>query len=318
MRSERKSTSRRGFMRNSLFGAAALACASAVELPAGQAKSRPLRLGGPTFEKYTDPEGWVQAVKKLGYSAAYCPVGAEAADDVVKAYALAAEKAGIIIAEVGVWNNPISADEKARQAALEKCRKQLTLADRIGARCCVNISGSRGELWDGPSPHNLTGETFDMIVETTRAIIDAVKPTRTYFTLETMPWAYPDSPDSYLDLLKAIDRKRFAVHLDPVNLVCSPQRYYGSGKLIRECFEKLGPYIKSCHAKDILLQTKLTTHLDEIRPGLGGLDYAAFLKELSKMPDTPLMLEHLKGAEEYQLAADHVRSVAKSIGLSFG
>jgi len=317
MTSERKSTSRRDFMKTSLLGAAALAYASAVELPAGQAKSRPLRLGGPTFEKYTDPEGWVQAVKKLGYSAAYCPVGAEAADDVVEAYAAAAQKADIVIAEVGVWNNPISADEKARQAALEKCRKQLALADRIGARCCVNISGSRGELWDGPSPQNLTDETFNMIVETTRAIIDAVKPTRTYFTLETMPWAYPDSPDSYLDLLKAIDRKRFAVHLDPVNLVCSPQRYYGSGKLIRECFEKLGPYIKSCHAKDILLQTKLTTHLDEIRPGLGGLDYAAFLKELSKIPDTPLMLEHLKGAEEYQLAADYVRGVAKSIGLSF-
>jgi len=304
-------------MRNSLLGAAGLVCASAVELLAAQAKSRPLRLGGPTFEKYTDPEGWVQAVKKLGYSAAYCPVGAEASDDVVKAYIVAAEKADIIIAEVGVWNNPLSVDEKERQAALEKCRKQLTLADRIGARCCVNISGSRGELWDGPSPQNFTNETFDMIVETTRAIIDAVKPTRTYFTLEMMPWAYPDSPDSYLDLIKAIDRKRFAVHLDPVNLVCSPQRYYGSGKLIRECFEKLGPYIKSCHAKDILLQTKLTTHLDEIRPGLGGLDYAAFLKELSKIPDTPLMLEHLKGAEEYQLAAGYVRGVAKSVGLSF-
>lgn len=317
MKSEKRSTSRRDFMKSSLLGAAGLIYASAAELPAAQANSRPLRLGGPTFEKYTDPEAWVKAVKKLGYSAAYCPVGAEAADDVVKAYELAAQKAGIIIAEVGVWNNPISSDEKARQAALEKCRKQLNLADRIGARCCVNISGSRGEIWDGPSPQNFTDETFNMIVETTRAIIDAVKPTRTYFTLETMPWAYPDSPDSYLTLLKAIDRKRFAAHMDPVNLVCSPQRYYGSGKLIRECFEKLGPYIKSCHAKDILLQTRLTTHLDEIRPGLGGLDYATFLKELSKIPDTPLMLEHLKGAEEYQLAADYVRGVAKSVGLSF-
>ncbi|MHC4682667.1 MAG: sugar phosphate isomerase/epimerase family protein [Planctomycetota bacterium] len=221
----------------------------------------------------------------------------------------------IIIAEVGAWSNPISPDEKTRRAALEKCRRQLALADRIGARCCVNISGSRGERWDGPSPKNFTDETFDIIVATTRAIIDEVKPTRTYFTLETMPWAYPDSADSYVALLKAIDRKRFAVHLDPVNLVCSPQR---SGALIRECFEKLGPYIKSCHAKDILLQTKLTTHLDEIRPGLGGLDYAVFLTELSKLPDTPLMLEHLKGAEEYRLAADYVRGVAKKVGLSFG
>jgi len=313
-----KSVSRRDFMRKSLAGAALLASTSAIELPAAQKKAALLRLGGPTFEKYDNPDSWIQALKKLGYRAAYCPVGAEEKDDVVRAYAAAAKKADIIIAEVGAWSNPISPDEKTRREALAKCRRQLALADRIGANCCVNISGSRDERWDGPSAENLTEETFDMIVEITRAIIDDVKPNRTYFALETMPWAYPDSPDSYLRLLKAIDRKRFAVHLDPVNLICSPQRYFNNGELIRECFRKLGAYIKSCHAKDILLQKKLTTHLDEIRPGLGGLDYDAFLKELSKIPDTPLMLEHLPNAKEYELAADHIRGVAKRIGLSFG
>jgi sugar phosphate isomerase/epimerase len=329
-----KSISRRDLIKKSFAGVTTLAWASAADLATAQTKTSPIRLGGPTFEKYEDPDGWVRVLKKLGYSAAYCPVGAKAEDNVVNAYARAAKEANIIIAEVGAWSNPISLDEKTRKAAQEKCRRQLALADRIGAKCCVNISGSRGERWDGPSRLNFAEETFDIIVETTRAIIDDVKPTRTYFTLETMPWAYPDSPDSYLRLLKAIDRKRFAVHLDPVNLVCSPQRYFRNldpvnlvcspqryfrnGELIRECFEKLGPHIKSCHAKDILLQPKLMTHLDEVRPGLGGLDYATFLKELSKIPDTPLMLEHLPNAEEYRLAAEHVRSVAESEGLSLG
>jgi sugar phosphate isomerase/epimerase len=303
-------------MKQSLAAATVLASTSAVKAVTKVEKT-PIRLGGPVFEKYKDPAGWIAALKKLGYSAAYCPVGADASDDVVKAYERAAKEANIIISEVGAWSNPISPDEKTRKEALEKCRQQLHLADRIGARCCVNIAGSRGELWDGPSEKNFTDETFDMIVETTRGIIDDVKPTRTYFTLETMPWAYPDSPDSYLRLFKAIDRERFAVHLDPVNLVCSPQRYYGNGNLIRECFAKLGPYIKSCHGKDILLQLKLTTHLDEVRPGLGGLDYATFLKELSKRPDVPLMLEHLPNAEEYRLAAEYVRSVGEKTGVSF-
>jgi sugar phosphate isomerase/epimerase len=289
-----------------------------VSRTVSQTRDPALRLGGPTFEKYDGPDEWVDVVKKLGYRAAYCPVNAKTSDDVVKAYESAAKKADIIIAEVGAWSNPISPDDKTRRQAQEKCRTQLALADRIGANCCVNISGSRGKEWAGHSPDNFTDETFDMIVETTRAIIDDVKPTRTYFTLETMPWAYPDSADSYVALFKAIDRKRFAAHLDPVNIVCSPQRYYSTGKLIRECFAKLGPHIKSCHAKDILLSQRLTTHLDEVRPGLGGLDYEVFLKELSKMPDTPLMIEHLKDAEEYRLAAEHIRGVAKRIGLSFG
>jgi sugar phosphate isomerase/epimerase len=318
MTNNKKSISRRELIKESFVGVTTLAWASAADLATARTKTSPIRLGGPTFEKYEDPDGWARILKKLGYSAAYCPVGAEADDNVINAYARAAKEANIIIAEVGAWSNPISPDEEIRKAAQEKCRRQLALADRIGAKCCVNISGSRGELWDGPSRLNFTEETFDIIVETTRAIIDDVKPTRTYFTLETMPWAYPDSPDSYLRLLKAIDRKRFAVHLDPVNLVCSPQRYFRNGELIRECFEKLGPHIKSCHAKDILLQPKLMTHLDEVRPGLGGLDYATFLKELSKTPDVPLMLEHLPNAEEYRLAAEHIRSVAESEGLSIG
>jgi len=309
------SISRRNLLKRSL--GVAVVASMAGSGSAAAAQGGPLRLGGPVFEKYQDPQGWISALKKLGYWAAYCPVGPDAGDDVVRAYEEAAGKAGIIIAEVGAWSNPISPDEATRKAAQEKCRTHLALADRIGARCCVNIAGSRSEKWDGPDAANFTKQTFDMIVEITRAIIDAVKPTRTYFTLEMMPWAYPDSPDSYVQLLKAIDRKQFAVHLDPVNIVCSPQRYYGNGPLIRECFEKLGPHIRSCHAKDIILHPQLTTHLDETRPGTGGLDYATFLRELHKLPGTPLMLEHLSKAEEYVQAAEYIRSVAKTVGLAF-
>lgn len=278
----------------------------------------PIRLGGPVFEPYDSPKQWVQIMQSLGYSAAYCPVKAQDSDEKVQAYAKAAKKANIVIAEVGAWSNPLSTDETARNKALAKCRRQLELADRIGARCCVNISGSRGPEWAGPHKDNLTQETFDMIVEVTRTIIDVVQPTRTYFTLEAMPWAYPDSADAYLRLLKAIDRKRFAVHLDPMNLITSSQIYYRSGAMIRECFRKLGPHIRSCHAKDIQINPKIyTPQLSEVRPGLGEMDYKAFLTELSRIGDIPLMMEHLPNNEEYQLAAKHIRKVGGSLGLSF-
>jgi sugar phosphate isomerase/epimerase len=128
---------------------------------------------------------------------------------------------------------------------------------------------------------------------------------------------YPDSPDSYLALIKAIDRKAFAVHLDPVNMICSPQRYFANGAFIQECFDKLGAYIRSCHAKDIILRDTLTTHLDEARPGLGRLDYAAFLRCASQLdPDLPVMLEHLPSAEEYTQAAAYVRKSALQAGVS--
>lgn len=272
-----------------------------------------IRLGGPVFSKYSDPEEWVAALRELGYRAAYCPVGLEAKPEEISRYRKAAKKADIVIAEVGAWSNPIDPDKVKREAAIEKCIKSLQLADEIGANCCVNISGSRNpENWAGPHKDNLTDETFDMIVETTRKIIDAVKPTNTFFALETMPWAYPDSVDSYLKLLKAIDRHRFAVHLDPVNLVVSPQVYFRNGEMIGDAFKKLGKYIKSCHAKDILLrENELTPHLPEVRAGLGNLDYKIFLECLAENGDISLMLEHLDSAAEYALAAEHIRNVGK-------
>jgi sugar phosphate isomerase/epimerase len=235
----------------------------------------------------------------------------------VDAYARAARKAGLLIAEVGAWSNPMSPDPAQRQSAIDNCRAKLALAERVGARCCVNIAGSLGHRWDGPCPLDLTDEAFEQIVQTTREIIDAVKPSRTWYTLETMPWAYPDSADAYLRLLGAIDRKRMAVHLDPVNLVNCPSRYFRTDLLLREAFAKLGPHIRSCHGKDILLRPNLTVHLDEVAPGFGALDYTVFLQELSRLEnDTPLILEHLK-EEEYAPAAQHVRQVAAKCGLAF-
>ena len=276
-----------------------------------------MRLGGPVFQKVADPDAWASAVRAKGYRAAYCPLPPEADDVTVAAFAEAARQADIVLAEVGAWSNPLGPDDAQRKAALAKCVAGLSLADRVGARCCVNIAGSRGAKWDGPCELDLREETFDRIVAVVRQIIDAVRPSRAFYTLETMPWMYPDSADSYLRLLKAVDRKAFAVHLDVVNLVCSPQRYFASAELIRECFAKLGPHIRSCHAKDILLRDNLTVHLDEVRPGLGGLDYRAFLREMARLDaDVPLMLEHLKDESEYDAAAAHIRRVANEEGIA--
>ena len=115
-----------------------------------------MRLGGPVFEKAGDPETWAIAVRRLGYSAAYCPVGADADDATVRAYAAAAAAAGIVIAEVGAWSNPLEPDaplpswqaQSVGRAGgpIAYCQEQLRLAERIGARCCVNIAGSRDTL----------------------------------------------------------------------------------------------------------------------------------------------------------------------------
>jgi len=276
-----------------------------------------MRLSGPIFEKTSDPESWIAAVRRAGYAAAEVPLPSTSDDVTVNAYLAAAARADILVGEVGAWSNPIDPDPAKAREAMAKCQAQLNWAERIGARSCVNIAGSRHPAkWDGPHAENFSSDTFDLIVQTTRAIIDAVKPKRTFYTLETMPWIFPSSPDEYLDLIQAIDRPGFAAHLDPVNMINCPARAYRTGDFIRECFAKLGPWIKSCHAKDIILRENLTVHLDECRPGTGMLDYGTFLRELSRLhPDTVLALEHLP-EEEYPAAAQFIRDVQKQNHLN--
>lgn len=267
---------------------------------------------------YNTPEDWISRLQELDYSAAYCPVQSSASSADIASYREAARKADFVIAEVGAWSNPISPVDEVRSEGIGKCIQSLQLADEIGAACCVNISGSRNpEKWAGPHKDNLTDDTFNLVVETTRKIIDAVKPTSTFFTLEAMPWSFPHSADAYLRLIKAIDRERFAVHLDPVNLVVSPEVYFNNGAMIRDCFTKLGPHIKSCHAKDIILDEEIyTPNLNEVRPGLGQLNYGVFLQELEKLHNVPLMMEHLQTMEAYDQAATYIRSVAKSHNIA--
>ncbi len=276
-----------------------------------------MRLGAPLFTQFQDPQGWIDALKAKGYRAAYCPLKPDADHSTIRAYRSAAAANDIVIAEVGAWSNPLSPDPATARIALEKIKSSLHLADQIGARCCVNIAGSRGERWAGPSALDLLDETFDMIVQLIRSILDDVQPTETYFTLEAMPAMYPDSAESYLQLIAAIDRPHFAVHFDPANLVNCPQRYYNTGDLIRDFVKKLGPHIRSCHVKDVRMGDNVLVHIDEVRPGLGTMDHAALLQALQPLdPDLPIMLEHLPTENEYDLAAEHLRAIAKEVGLA--
>jgi sugar phosphate isomerase/epimerase len=276
-----------------------------------------MRLGSPLDRTWDSPEGWVATLRDRGFRAAYWPLEDDAGAADVRAYADAAQAADVVIAEIGAWQtNPISPDDATRASALEYAKARLQLADDVGARCCVNVAGSRGDAWDAPHPDNFSADTFALIVDTVREIVDAVAPRRAAYTLETMPFMPPDSADGYLELMRAIDRPGFGVHLDPANLVTSPRAYFDNAALLRECFAKLGAHIRVVHARDVTLGDELTVRISEVRPGLGALDYRVLLTEMAKLDaDTPILVEHLTSAAEYEAAVAHIRGVAASLGL---
>jgi sugar phosphate isomerase/epimerase len=281
--------------------------------------ARKIRLGGPIFLKSDDPVELAREHRRLGYSAAYCPNVKLAETAKVRAIEKAYAAEDVVIAEVGAWVNMLDSDPEKRKANMQYVMERMALADEVGARCCVDIAGSYNpKVWYGPHPDNLSQRFFDATVENARRIIDQVKPKRTKFALEMMGWAIPDSVDSYLKLLKAVDRPAFAVHIDVCNLVNSPERFYNNAAVTRECFEKLGRWIVSCHAKDLEWKVEMNVHFVEVIPGRGEIDYAPYLKGLAALGhDAPLMLEHLKTAEEYEEGKKYILEQGRKVGVTF-
>lgn len=272
-----------------------------------------IRLGGPVSVESDDPDELAEAHLKAGYHAAYAPK--VKLDDrnrlqaIVKAFA----SRDIVIAEVGAWVNMLDPDTEKRSQNLAYVTERLALADELNARCCVAIAGSfNADVWYGPHPQNLSRQFFDQTVENVRKLIDTVKPKRTKFTLEMMGWALPTNPDEYLDLMKAIDRPEFGVHVDICNMINSARNIYQNATLIRECFSKLARWVASCHAKDVAWEPALQIHFKEVIPGRGLVDYSTYLNQLSRhAPEAPLMLEHLGSDQEYTEAARYIRAVAR-------
>jgi len=275
-----------------------------------------MRLGAELDGTFDDPDRWIAALRERGYDAAIFPLDGDPPLDLARALAEAARRADVLIAEVGAWSNPLHPDPDVRREKIELCRRRLALADEIGARCCVNVAGSRGEDWLWAHPLNYAEHTFDLVVESLRSIVDAVKPRRTFYTVETMPWMVPDSPQAYLKLLEAVDRPAVAVHLDVANMMNCPSRYLANADFIRECFDLLAPRIKSCHAKDVILERELTVMLREVPPGKGGLDYRTYLRCLDRLgPDAPLLIEEF-GDAAHRRSAEYLRALAAEVGVA--
>lgn len=316
---------RRAFLRESFTVASTAVLLGPNLMLAGQTrkgedKPQPLRLGGPAFAQTKDPEELALAHRKLGYRAAYCPSVPLTDTDRIRAFAIAFARNDVVIAEVGRWVNLLETDSDKRRKNLQTVIDGLALAEEIGALCCVDIAGSFSPTsWFGPNPDNLSKKHFDASIENARKIIDAVKPRRARFCYEMMGWAWPDSPDHCVKLIKAVDRKAFGAHLDPCNLINSPDRFYHNTALLNECFDKLGRWIVSCHAKDLTWDVEMNIHFREVGPGKGALDYTTYLRRLSRLPQNPpLMLEHLATAEDYTAAREYLFETGRRAGLSFG
>jgi len=283
-----------------------------------------VRLGA-TIDDYlasTDPADFVAECKRKGYRASAMPLSALDQANLVHEIAKAFRAADIRLAEITAWVNPLHHEPAQRKKNLETIKRNLALADEVGAVCCATVVGSycdkdQKDQHAGHHPDNFTQRAFDDVVAWIRDVLDQVRPTRTKLTLEICPWTLLDSPEIYVDLIRSVDRDGLAVHLDPANLVTHPRAYFGTTKMINHCFDLLGQYVCSCHAKDVrwTLDAR-TVGIEEVVPGRGILDYATFLRRAEQVsPDVPLIIEHIETEANFDEAASYIRRVGSKVGI---
>lgn len=266
-------------------------------------------LGLSSSLKHSSPKEWAETHKALGLKSVVFPVDCNAGEKLIEAYKEEAEKHDLLIAEVGIWRNTLAANMAEREKWIDYAIRQLKMADKIGAACCVNVVGTPyGPRWDGGYRQNFSEELWQLAVKMVQRIIDEAKPVRTKFSIESMPWMIPSSPDEYLRLIKDVNRKEFGAHLDVVNMITSPERYFFNDKFLEECFSKLKGKICSCHLKDIRLKEEYTFQLEECACGQGTLDLELFAKlATAENAQMPMIIEHLSTDEEYLASLKYVQ-----------
>lgn len=258
---------------------------------------------------HTTPQEWAAKHKSLGLECVNFPVDYLSGEDTYMAYKQAADDARLVIAEVGIWRNTLATDLAERAKWIDYAIGQLRMADEIGARCCVNVVGTPyGPRWDGGYRENFSRDLWHQAVLMIRQIIDTAKPKNTKFTIESMPWMIPSTPDEYVRLIEDVDRPEFGAHLDVVNMITSPEKYFFNERFLDECFKKLGDSICSCHLKDIRLKEEYTFQLEECACGDGTLDIEHYVRLAdNERKDMPMIIEHLDTDEQYAASVAYVR-----------
>ena len=270
-----------------------------------------MRLGVSTAFYTNSAKEWIDEHIKLGCKSVVFPLNADDDESKIDEFVKIAKENDIVIAEVGVWKNTLSADKDERNKMIDYAIRQLLLAEKINARCCVNVVGTpHGPRWDGGYAKNFDNETRKEIIKMIQTIIDEVNPKNTKYSIEPMPWMVPTSPDDYLRLLDEVGRDGFSCHLDVINMVTSPERYFYLDEFLDECFTKLKGKICSCHLKDILLLEDFTFQLRECACGEGILNIPKYLSlATNEDKDMPMIIEHLNNDDDYRRSFEYVSSI---------
>ena len=114
---------------------------------------------------------------------------------------------------------------------------------------------------------------------------------------------------SYLKLRKDIVRPTFGVNIAVCIAVNSPALSHNNAAITDDLYNSPRRWVVSCHAKGFAWLPEMNVHYIKLISGRGEIDDQPYLRAIRRYaPQAPLMLEHLKTAEECLEGATYIRN----------
>ena len=198
-------------------------------------------------------------------------------------------------------SNPILVgDDPARRAAdLERLTQAFRVARLLGSPMVLTGCGSYHPTHHyGPHPRNHTPEARDRTIEFLRLAASRAEDHGVVLALECHMLTALDTPAHIREVVDAVGSPSVKVNFDPVNLLSGVDAVFDSGAEMEAMLAELGPrYHWTAHAKDVLIEPRLSLHLEETVCGDGLLEWPAYLRCAERLgsPDQPavVLVEHM-------------------------
>ena len=210
----------------------------------------------------------------------------------------------------------IAADESERRQAARVLAEACRAAGALGAQAVLTGCGSadpRGAYV--AHPYNWSQQAFDQLVQSLREVAVAAEANGVQIALEPHQLTTLSGPRRTRELIEATGSAAVRLNLDIVNWV-TLETYFDTPRLITEAIAEIGAVTISAHLKDVVLEPRLVTHIDERLPGEGTLDWVVWLRALDQLlpEDGYALLDHAS-IDKAPAAFGYIRRIAAEAGV---
>lgn len=268
-------------------------------------------VSGPVFPARIDEltEQHAVNVKQMGFSGCFTRFDMddpfETSDASIKRARQILDDQGLeMVQAIGHRPPLISPDESIRKEGIRVLQAALRIAGGLRAQSCHTGPGSmaqagltrsdwvRSGAWN-PHPRNWDADCKERLIASLRECAKAAEDSGTHIGLEGHVLVTLSSAETMREVIDAVGSPAVGCDLDPVNWL-RLETVYESGRAIEHMIEVLGPRrILNAHSKDVTVQNRLVTHLDECTTGEGILDHDVFMRRMEALgSERYLIVEH--------------------------